>query len=106
MTKEPTYCEMCHGVDDDELELHEGCKCCGNNGYFDPPIQKEMYTEEFLKIALNILHDLALENRNKGLFKLNRWYIPDEPLRNDAARLLRRINYKRKKPYDTKYVGD
>ena len=56
--------------------------------------------------ALGILHNMALE-RDASYFRrwFRRWYIADEPLRNDAARFLMRIGYERKLPPGTKYVG-
>ena len=58
--------------------------------------------------ALNILHNMALE-RDVSFFRRcfrRWWYIADEPLRNDAANLLRRVGYEAKKPMGTKYVGE
>ena len=55
--------------------------------------------------ALNILSNMALENKGwKSFFR--RWHISDEPLRNDAARLLREIGWKTFLPDGTDMVGD
>ena len=58
-------------------------------------------------VALGILHNMALE-RNVSLFRrcLRRWHISDEPLRNDAANLLRKVGYESERPPGTKYVGE
>ena len=56
--------------------------------------------------ALDILHNMALE-RDVSLFRryLRRWHMGTERLRNEAARFLMRIDYERKLPPGTKYVG-
>ena len=56
--------------------------------------------------ALIILHNMALENDKKGILGVKRWHIDDEPLRNDAARLLRKCGYQSLMPVGTHYVGD
>ena len=56
--------------------------------------------------ALDILHHLALERTGWRRF-LRRWCISDEPLRNDAANLLRRVGYRHRPfPVHSRYVGD
>lgn len=55
--------------------------------------------------ALGILQRMALENT--GLAALFwRWYFPDEPLRNDAANLLRESKIECPRPKGTRLVGD
>lgn len=53
--------------------------------------------------ALNILSNMTLENKGwKKLFR--RWYISDEPLRHDAARLLNDVGWKTFTPDGTDRV--
>ena len=61
----------------------------------------------FEKAAMEILHNLALERQRPswGIIS-DRWYISDEPLRNDAANLLRRYGADFPMPDGTRYVGD
>ena len=55
--------------------------------------------------ALTILHNLALERAGwRGFFR--RWYISDEPLRNDAANLIREVGYETLTPNHCRLVGD
>ncbi|WP_049732821.1 hypothetical protein [Rhizobium ecuadorense] len=61
--------------------------------------------EHQLERALHILHNMALERTGPVSF-FNRWYISDEPLRNDAANLLREIGYHAARPTGTRLVGD
>lgn len=48
--------------------------------------------------ALSILYYMALERKGWWRF-FSRWWISDEPLRNDAAELLRDIGYQPEPPY-------
>jgi hypothetical protein len=60
---------------------------------------------EFANRAAVILHDLSLER--KGLRQLlNRWYVSDEPLRHDAANLLRERGWVKLIPEGFQRVGD
>lgn len=59
---------------------------------------------EFAERAAGILHNMALERR--GWHPFRRWYISDEPLRNDAANLLRMSGWGFKMPDDCRLVGD
>ena len=57
----------------------------------------------------SILHSLALERKRPKWWQVmfgRRWYIDDEPLRHDAARVLRLSDVKIPKPKGTQYVGD
>lgn len=55
--------------------------------------------------ALAILHRMATERTGwRRLFI--RWYYPDEPLRNDAANLVREAGFGMPQPIDTRLVGD
>ena len=64
-----------------------------------------MNDAEFSRRASVILHNMALERRGwRGFF--SRWCISDEPLRNDAANLLRERGEHRLMPIDCQYVGD
>jgi hypothetical protein len=54
--------------------------------------------------ALGILLRFATENVGWRSF-FRRWYYSDEPLRNDAANLVRRAEFQMKQPEHTKLVG-
>lgn len=55
--------------------------------------------------ALGILHRMATEQTGwRGFFR--RWYYSDEPLRNDAANLVRLAEFEMKKPENTRLVGE
>lgn len=55
--------------------------------------------------ALGILHRMATERTGWRRY-LARWYYSDEPLRNDAANLVREARFGMAMPLDTKIVGD
>lgn len=60
---------------------------------------------DFAERAAGILHNMALERRGwRGLF--GRWYISAEPLRNDAANLLREAGWSFPTPDGCRMVGD
>lgn len=66
---------------------------------------KHMTDQEFSERAMAILHNMALERKGwRGFFR--RWHISDEPLRNDAASLLRERGCSFLMPKDTRWVGD
>lgn len=55
--------------------------------------------------AFGILHRMGTERTGwRTIFW--RWYYPDEPLRNDAANLVRETKFEMPMPPDTKLVGD
>lgn len=55
--------------------------------------------------ALGILHRMATENVGwRSWFR--RWYYSDEPLRNDAANLVREAGFGMMQPINTRLVGD
>ena len=55
--------------------------------------------------ALGILHRLATENTGwRSIFR--RWYYSDEPLRHDAANLIRQARYEIPRPEHTRLVGE
>ena len=62
--------------------------------------------KSFAERAAGILHNLALENRRRWWSPFRRWFIHDEPLRNDAANLLRQYKVGLPMPEGTFYVGD
>lgn len=64
------------------------------------------HDRQILERALGILHLMAVERVGWRQVIFGRWYYPDEPLRNDAANLLRSIGYKAMLPYHTRHVGD
>jgi hypothetical protein len=64
-----------------------------------------MRDEDLLMRALGILHRLATEQTGWRSF-LRRWYYSDEPLRNDAANLVRMAEFKMPMPLGTRLVGD
>lgn len=58
-----------------------------------------------LERALGILHRMGTENTGwRSHFR--RWYFSDEPLRNDAANLVREAGYKVMMPDGQRLVGD
>lgn len=60
---------------------------------------------ELLDRSLAILHRMATENTGwRSIFR--RWYYADEPLRNDAANLIREAGFGMTMPLDTKLVGE
>lgn len=60
--------------------------------------------DQILLDALGILHRFALEQTGwRGW--LRRWYYSDEPLRHDAANLVRRAGYQEMRPEHTELVG-
>lgn len=61
--------------------------------------------EIILQRALEILHRLAIERTGWQRY-VYRWYYPDEPLRNDAANLVRIAKFKMPMPEGTQLVGD
>jgi hypothetical protein len=64
-----------------------------------------MTDKEFAERAALILHNMALENMGwRGWFR--RWYMSDEPLRNDAANLLIASGWQFMRPVTTRYVGE
>lgn len=54
--------------------------------------------------ALGILYRLSLENTGWRSF-FRRWHYSDEPLRNDAANLVRECGYVEKRPINTKSIA-
>lgn len=55
--------------------------------------------------ALSILHNMALENTGwRSWFR--RWTVASEPLRNDAANLIRDVGYSQMRPPTSRLVGD
>jgi hypothetical protein len=65
---------------------------------------KRASEQALLRDALGILHRFATENTGWRSF-FRRWYYSDEPLRNDAANLVRRAEFQMKQPERTKLVG-
>lgn len=61
--------------------------------------------DPLLDRAFAILHRLATENTGwRSLFR--RWYYSDEPLRNDAANLVRAAGFEMVQPKNTRLVGE
>jgi len=60
--------------------------------------------EMLLMRALGILHRMAVERTGWRRF-LCRWYYSDEPLRNDAANLVREAAFDMPMPLNTELVG-
>lgn len=66
---------------------------------------EQSYNDKDVIRAIGILQNMALENTGwKAFFR--RWYISDEPLRHDAANLLRHMGIITRKPIGTQIVGD
>lgn len=66
---------------------------------------KYMTDKQFADRAMVILHNMALE-RKGWLSFFRRWHISDEPLRNDAANLLRERGVSLMTPIGFHWVGD
>ncbi len=64
-----------------------------------------MNDAHFALSASIILHHMALE-RKRRQWLFGRWKISHEPLRNDAANLLRESGWRGLMPEGTQYVGD
>lgn len=65
-----------------------------------------MTDEQFARRAATILHNMSLERRWWFFPFRRRWHISDEPLRNDAANLLREYGFEARTPDDCWRVGD
>ncbi len=65
----------------------------------DPYADKRRYER-----ALAVLQMMATENTGWRSF-FRRWYYSDEPLRNDAANLVREAGYQHPQPNGTRLVG-
>ena len=70
------------------------------------PFQHGLTYEQFSARATTILKNLALERKGWRRWVFGRWYINDEPLRNDAANLLRASLWHGTTPMNTQFVGD
>lgn len=64
-----------------------------------------MSDRQLLNRALGILHRMGTERVGWRAF-FSRWYYSDEPLRNDAANLVREAQFKMKMPLGTQLIGD
>lgn len=54
--------------------------------------------------ALTILFNLSIERTGwRSWFR--RWWLSDEPLRNDAGRLILEVGYQKRRPVNTRIVG-
>jgi hypothetical protein len=62
-------------------------------------------TKEQEMRALTILHNMAVERKGWRSF-FRRWWISDEPLRNDAANLVREVGYSALMPNGYQLIGD
>jgi len=65
-----------------------------------------MYDRQFADRAAAILHSLSLEHRGFWRQLFSRWHISDEPLRHDAANLLREYGIEFLMPIGCQRVGD
>lgn len=69
------------------------------------PQPYQMSDRTLLMECLGLLHRFSLEQTGcRGIFR--RWYYSDEPLRHDAANLVRRAEYMAKQPEGTRLVGE
>lgn len=68
-------------------------------------IDQERRNCMLLDRSLGILHRMATERVGWRRF-FSRWYFSDEPLRNDAARLIREAQFQMPRPMGTRLVGD
>lgn len=64
-----------------------------------------MTNDQFAEHAAMILHNMALERVGFWRRLFRRWHISDEPLRNDAARLLMERGTFYRMPEHCEYVG-
>jgi len=68
---------------------------------------QRMSDRQFANEAANILQNMSLEKRGFWRQLFGRWHISDEPLRHDAANLLRRAGVEFScYPKGTQRVGD
>jgi hypothetical protein len=67
-------------------------------------LEPTMLTQTQQDRALHILHNMALERTGWRSF-FSRWIVPHEPLRNDAANLIREVGYQEARPYNSQFVG-
>lgn len=70
---------------------------------------KPLLTPEQQLRAIDILHNMRLENRKTywwDHFLFGRWYISAEPLRNDAHNLLREVEFKPPVPVGARLMTD
>lgn len=65
-----------------------------------------MTEQQYIHRATVILHNLSLERRGFWRQLFRRWHISDEPLRHDAANLLRERGVSLLTPKDCQRVGD
>jgi hypothetical protein len=74
-------------------------------GGYVSPHRPTANKDTLLERALGILHRMAVERTGwKSIAR--RWYYSDEPLRNDAANLIREAGYQQARPSGTRLVGD
>lgn len=71
----------------------------------DKLVELAVKDHALLERALGILHRMATENTGWRTY-YRRWYYPDEPLRNDAANLVREAGFAMAQPEGTRLVGD
>ncbi len=64
-----------------------------------------MTDRELINRSLGILHRMATEHTGWRSF-FRRWYYSDEPLRNDAANLVREAGFEMMRPDNTQLVGE
>ena len=70
-----------------------------------PPKMPPPDDAELLDRTLALLHRFATENTGWRAWFV-RWYYSDEPLRNDAANLVRLAGFGMPMPLKTRLVGD
>lgn len=104
-------CEFCAGSHFQIVEEDEFCRCCGFNhnphvhGVYQ--MEEQYLSSDFGVRAAGILHNMALEWDKPWWWRMfRRWFISDEPLRNDAANLLKECEVKIMRPEGTRYVSD
>lgn len=61
---------------------------------------------DLLMRALFILHEMRLERTGWRRWVFGRWYYPDEPLRNDASRLVQEAGFEAMRPMGTKDISE
>ncbi len=68
-------------------------------------VPNRLSDERLLMRSLAILHRFATERTGWQRF-FSRWYYSDEPLRNDAANLVREAGFDMPRPIGTRMLGD
>ena len=69
------------------------------------PQTPQLGDRALLFMALRVLQNMATENTGWRSF-FRRWYFSDEPLRNDAANIVRAAQFQGRRPEGTRIIGE